>query len=180
MSITLSQVAKFRDEAEAQAMRMFEVAVSDFFTKTPVKFVAFKVYAPAFNDGDACLPRFQSEVAFCFVDEATIDDEFDGLSYIDDMAYAIKLDPWSYSNPTVDEAEQALTDLIMNHEDETDDDDEPYFDFSTVTKAHLEAIVDFQKGIMSLGHDFFYNHGEDGLYILSRTGMDVHEVDIDY
>jgi hypothetical protein len=180
MSITLAQVAKFRDDADAQAMRMFELAVQSFFASVPVKFVAFKVYAPSFNDGDACLPRFQSEVAYCFIDQDTIEEDFDGLSYIDEMAYAIKLDPWSYSKPTLTEAKDQLISLTSDHEDEKDENDEPYFDFSTVTTEHLEAILEFQKGIQGIGHDFFYNRGEDGLYVLSRTGMDVLEVDIEY
>lgn len=182
MSITLKQVADYQAAAQKQAAAMFEVAVSAFFKAVPqMQFVAFKVYAPAFNDGDACLPRFQSEVAYSFVSQETIDEEFDGIAYIDDMPFALKLDPWSYrSGITLQEVEEQFNRVMLEHEDDVTEDGEQRVDFSSVIPDQLQAILEFHEGIVGLGHDFFYNHGEDGLYVLSATGMDVLEVDIDY
>lgn len=176
MSITLNQVADFQAEANQKAQQMFEVAVAGFFAVVPeLQFVTFKVYSPSFNDGDPCTPRFQSEVAYSLATQAFHED-YNGMSGIEDMPLTFTLDTWS--RITLSAVKQAYQGLDGDLEEYADNEGAPKS--IDLDDAKLQAIYEFQQGIVELGDDWFARQFDEGQYVFTREGVEVLEAYDEY
>lgn len=150
---TLTDVARYLEQSNATAKTMLQEAIQQFFASAPeFKLATFTLYAPYFNDGEPCIPDFQSEIIM-----STIDPDED----LSELIYAIPED-------------EIGNELAVGYDLSYKNNLQP---LANVSQESSVAAFAFAEAIRNIGWQFFYSLFDEGQYVLRATGIDIIEHD---